>query len=160
MLRSGTDASEARRCFARVCAGGANFALDAAALREVVRYREPRPLPGAPAAICGVLELRGALIPIASLAALVGRPEAGGRPTRIAVVEIAAHRLGLAVDAVDAVIAIDASAIADLPALARRGGGELVAEWIRQPASEPLPVLALDALLARIGDGNPEACAA
>ena len=50
------------------------FALNVAAVERVVRAVEITPLPGAPAGVCWVIDLHGAVIPVFDLRAHCGRP--------------------------------------------------------------------------------------
>ena len=65
------------------------YALDVAQLREVVRWQPVTPLPRAPALIEGVVDLRGAIVPVVDLARVLrGIPVQTGPRARIAIVEI------------------------------------------------------------------------
>jgi len=153
-------AASDRPVFAQLRVSGELYALAACELREVLRYRAPTPLPGAPELIDGVVDLRGALIPVVDLARALGRLRPEARPKRIAVVEIRGHVLGLAAQDVLAVGAIDASQLEAPPAVAKPGGEELVCQLIRRSQAEPIPVLSLEALLARIARRGPQEVAA
>jgi purine-binding chemotaxis protein CheW len=80
-------------------------------------------IPDADAAVLGTAAWRNALLPLLSLAILLGRTAGAGRP-RVVVVRIAGHPVGLVVDAIDEVTAIDAGTIDPVPAVLSRGGGE------------------------------------
>jgi purine-binding chemotaxis protein CheW len=103
--------------------GGERLALDASDVAEVLRPPPLRRVPLAPPALAGVANLRGSVIPIVSLAALLGR-SAGEGDGRIIVIEGEAP-VGLIVDHV-----------ASLVPAARIRSGE-----------EPARYLALDPLL-------------
>ncbi|HWT21988.1 MAG TPA: chemotaxis protein CheW, partial [Solirubrobacteraceae bacterium] len=60
--------------------GADRYALELADVREVVRGPAITPLPGAPAAVLGALNLRGAVIPVLDTAALLGTGRLGGAP--------------------------------------------------------------------------------
>lgn len=74
------------------------YALDQAMVREIVPARHITRLPGAPAAVRGILNVRGTLITVVDLAARFGRgrAEADERSVVIAVTE--SRTLGLLVD--------------------------------------------------------------
>jgi len=104
---------------------GETFAL---ALDRIEAVTGPRnivaTIPHADAAVIGSIPWRGGLLPLLSLAALLGRggaPAAGGR---VIVVRIEGHAAGLVVDMIGEVLAVADDRIDAVPALLRRGGGE------------------------------------
>jgi purine-binding chemotaxis protein CheW len=50
------------------------FAIEAAAVQEVVRAVEVMPFPGAPAIVLGVIDVRGAIVPVLDLKRRFGLP--------------------------------------------------------------------------------------
>jgi purine-binding chemotaxis protein CheW len=77
--------------------GADSYAVDLAAVREVVPRADVTPLPRGPRAALGVFNLRGEVIPLFDTGVLlgVGRARSGGH---IAVVETASGVAGLAAD--------------------------------------------------------------
>jgi purine-binding chemotaxis protein CheW len=126
-------------------------ALDVSQLREVVRWQPVTPLPKAPELIEGVIDLRGAVVPVIDLVRALGRGtvEAGAR-ARIAVTEIDGLVVGLAVDAAVEVLSVDASVIEDPPALAIQAGYGTSRAVVRRPDAEPVMVLSLEHLLESV----------
>ena len=57
--------------------GGDWYAVDLAVMLEVVPDPPLTPLPGAPPAVLGVMNLRGQIVPVFDTAALLGLPAAG-----------------------------------------------------------------------------------
>jgi chemotaxis signal transduction protein len=57
-------------------AGGESYALSMESVREVERVGRVTPVPGAPAFVRGLVNLRGEILPLLDVAALVGRKEA------------------------------------------------------------------------------------
>jgi purine-binding chemotaxis protein CheW len=139
---------EARVLLACFEVGGRLVAIDVAQLREVVRYQPPTPLPGAPATIEGVIDLRGSLVPVVDLGRALGgdrlRP---GRRSRIAVAELDGLVLGLAVDAAVEILGVDGSALGDPPALVVQSGCEATRLVARRPGAAPIAVLSLEQVL-------------
>lgn len=91
--------------------GGENFGLPISAIKEIIEYRQPTDVPMMPAFIRGVINLRGRAVPVVDLSARFGR--GAGQTTRrtcIVIVEIRhrgeQHDMGVAVDAVSAVLDI------------------------------------------------------
>ncbi len=97
-------------------AGGERLAVPAPLVREVARMPRLTRVPHAPRALLGLANIRGAVVPVLSLADLVERP--GGIERRVVIVEDGAL-FGLAVESVEALAdGGDSGARAlDLPAL-------------------------------------------
>jgi purine-binding chemotaxis protein CheW len=140
---------------------GQIFGVDVRQLREVVRPPPLVRLPGAPTGIEGVVDLRGAIIPVLDLGrALAGDSVADTSRTRIAVSEVGGLRIGLRVDAACDVIAVEASDVEPPPELVVRAGCSGVRAIVRRAGAPPVLVIALEQLLASLPrrDG-PEASA-
>ena len=69
------DAVPTRRACV-VLLGGRPFAVDVADAREVVTLDATTPVPGAPAAVIGVMNLRGGVLPVVEARPLLGLPAA------------------------------------------------------------------------------------
>ena len=82
----------------RVRVAGEQYALPVERVLEVAELGEVAAVPGSPAEILGVRNLRGQVLPVIALAAVLGL--AGGEPTRVVVVESGELRAGLRVDEV------------------------------------------------------------
>ena len=134
------------REFACVEVAGHPVALDVRDVREILRDADAARLPGAPALIEGVVDLRGRLLPLLDLGRLLGQaPTPRGPGVRIAVVEAEGAALALRVGAGMDVVAVE---LADV----RQGDGSPaglcpVAAWLRRAQGPPVPVLAVPALL-------------
>ena len=128
--------------------GGCTVAIDVAQLREIVRHVPPTPLPGAPALIEGVIDLRGRLVPVVDLGRALGAaPLRPGRRSRIAIAELDGLLIGLAVDAALEILAVPASALDDPPALAMNSGCEATRAVVRRPDAPPIAMLSLEHVL-------------
>jgi purine-binding chemotaxis protein CheW len=140
-----TDSPGARILLGCFEVGGRPVGIDVAQLREVVRFQPATPLPGAPAQIEGVIELRGALVPVVDLGRLLGgEPLRPGRRSRIAVAEIDGLAIGLAVDAAIEILAVDSAALGDVPALVTQAGCEATRAVVRRPGAAPIALLSLE----------------
>jgi purine-binding chemotaxis protein CheW len=139
------------------------YALDVAQVREVVRWQASTALPKAPALIDGVIDLRGVVIPVVDLAnALRGERTLPGAGTRIVVVEADGLVVGLVVDAAVDVLAVEAEALDDPPALAIQAGYEATRAVVRRADAAPILVLSLEHVLEsvqRSGSGGGEEAA-
>ncbi len=96
------------------------FAMDIRNVREIIQYGAMTKVPLMPAFVRGVMNLRGAVVPVIDLQARFGRPVAEvGKKTCVVIFD--AHRagerveLGLMVDAVSEVIEIPADRIEPAP---------------------------------------------
>jgi len=131
--------------------GGRTCALDVSQIREVVRWSPVTPLPDAPPLIDGVLDLRGAIVPVVDLGRALGLdPVRPGLAARIAVVEVEGMVMGLAVQAALEVVPVDVAHLEDPPALATQAGYDLVRAVVRRTESEPMVVLSLEHVLERV----------
>src|SRR5262249_369908 len=68
---------------------GELYALRSASGREVVRYRDYTPVPGAPPVLPGILNQRGTILPVVDLALLLGL--ASAPPTRATRLVVVSH---------------------------------------------------------------------
>lgn len=88
--------------YLRVRAGGESYAIDVAAVREVDLLGRLTPVPGASAPVLGLRDVRGVIVPVASLALLLRVPETGS-PSHLVILGLAGSLLGLAVDGLEEV---------------------------------------------------------
>lgn len=111
--------------------GGEPFAVGIMLVKEIIEYGRVTPVPMMPPWIRGVINLRGAVVPVLDLAARFGRPLAEvTRRTCIVVVEIndgERRDVGVVVDAVSAVLDIAAADIEPPPEM----GAGIRSEFIR-----------------------------
>lgn len=96
------------------------FALGISAIKEIIEYSAPTPVPMMPSVLRGVINLRGAVVPVLDLQARFGRPSSPvGRRTCIVIVELPVSEgrqvMGVLVDAVSEVLDIAASDIEPPP---------------------------------------------
>jgi len=128
--------------------GGRLLAIDVAQLREVVRFEPPTALPGAPPPIEGVIDLRGALVPVVDLGHLLGGEKLRPGPrSRIAVAEIDGLAIGLCVDAALEILSVEAAALGAPPALAVQSGCVATRAIVRRSGEPPLALLSLEHVL-------------
>lgn len=112
--------------------GGEVFAIGILAIKEIIEYAGLTTVPLMPDCVRGVINLRGAVVPVMDLAARFGRPATQiGKRTAIVIVEIDADGeqqvVGVMVDAVNAVIDIAASEIEPAPQFGTRIRSEFIA---------------------------------
>lgn len=87
--------------------GKETYAVDIQQVQEIIRMQHITQVPGAPSFVEGVINLRGRIVPVIDLRQRLGLPR-GERTgeTRIVVVEVPPHRVGMVVDAVEEVFRI------------------------------------------------------
>jgi purine-binding chemotaxis protein CheW len=102
--------------YVRVRTGGGPLALRVEHVREIARLGAISPVPGAGEVVLGVRNLRGQVLPVFDLAALLGRPT--GDAARIIVAEADGRRAGLTIEGVtDVADAVDPDEVIDVAAL-------------------------------------------
>lgn len=88
---------------------GHRYALPVTRVHEIAPRAALTPLPGAPAALAGVLRLRGGLLPIVDLRVRLGRPAVAPRIShRIVVALVGRSGVGFLVDAVHGLVTLAA----------------------------------------------------
>jgi purine-binding chemotaxis protein CheW len=107
------------------------FAIGILAIKEIIEYAGLTTVPLMPECVRGVINLRGAVVPVMDLAARFGRPATQiGKRTAIVIVEIDADGeqqvVGVMVDAVNAVIDIAPSEIEKAPQFGARIRSEFI----------------------------------
>lgn len=122
------------RQWLRLAAADALFALPIDQVREILQVGRLTVLPRMPAAIRGVMNLRGAVVPVVDLGARLGASAlAVGRRSCIIVVEQPARDdepalvAGVMVDAVFEVVDVDPAAVSTPPVLGTRVAPEMLA---------------------------------
>ena len=130
---------------------GALYAIEISCVREIVRMTAVTPLPNAPTLIEGIVDLRGAVIPVIDLARVLGRGQGTPGPrARLVVLELDGLVLGLQVDSATDVLSIDATRLEDVPELAAQAGYDSVRHVVRRPGEAPVMVLAVETLIERV----------
>ena len=106
--------------FLTFSAAGATYALGIAAIKEIIEFGHITAVPLMPPFIRGIINLRGAVVPVIDLAARLGFDSATpDRRTCVVVVEVPQggemFELGLVVDGVSEVLELDAGALEPAP---------------------------------------------
>ncbi len=101
------------------------FAIGILAIREIIEYGHLTEVPMTPPFIRGVINLRGAVVPVVDLAVRFGRePRENTKRTCIVIIEIESDKgrqeMGIVVDAVSEVLEIPASEIEPAPQFGAR----------------------------------------
>lgn len=157
------------RQYLRFALGDGIYAVPIDAVREILELGPSTPLPLMPRFVRGVMNLRGAVVPVIDLAARLALPSAvPGRRSCTIVVEVqppehadhGAQVIGLMVDAVHEVLDADAASLEEPPALGNQIDPRFMA-GIARHRGEMVPVLMLSRTLAldELADliGQPQA---
>ena len=97
--------------FVVLSAAGELYAIEIGSVREIIRVPKVTWLPGAPANIPGIINLRGVVVAVVDLAVMLSRPPLETDDgSRIVIVESAGQPVGLLVESVAGVEEIDPSA--------------------------------------------------
>ncbi|UYP29628.1 chemotaxis protein CheW [Pseudomonas sp. Z8(2022)] len=144
--------------------GGETYGVGIHAIREIIEYPGVTTIPLAPAFLHGVINLRGAVVPVLDLSVRFGRePTVINRRTCIVVVEVAQgealHMLGVLVDAVSEVREVEASEVESRPQFGTGLRNDFVTAMLRReqgfiPILDVAAVLSLGELESLIEAGN------
>ncbi len=115
-----TDTAEASAQYLTFALGDEVFAMDIRTVREIIQHGPMTTVPLMPAFVRGVINLRGAVVPVIDLSARFGRtPAQVGKKTCVVIFDAMRDgervELGLMVDAVSEVIEIAAEQIEPPP---------------------------------------------
>ncbi|PIB92324.1 chemotaxis protein CheW [Caulobacter sp. FWC2] len=129
-----------------------SYALPLDAVAEVIPVPKAiAALPRTEAVLIGVFDLRGSVLPVVSLRALLGlAPRDVSQDDRVIVVEIGDQRLALLVDHVSVILRAPRAAVGPAPSLFNRGAGEArIDSVLRLPDGRGLvSILTPDRILA------------
>ena len=111
--------------------GGEVYAMGILAIKEIIEYGNLTEIPRMPEFIRGVINLRGAVVPVVDLGARFGKRTTNlTRRTCIVIIEVAqgeeSHDIGVMVDAVNEVLEISAGEIEPAPSF----GADIRADFI------------------------------
>lgn len=107
--------------------GGEDYAIDIGQVREIRSCTAPSPLPDAPPSVLGVINLRGAVLPLLDLAARLGLATQDSPERNVTIVaEVENIQVGLLVDAVSDIIALAEDDMQSPPDIANSGNTSAV----------------------------------
>lgn len=96
--------------------GNETYGLNVMQVREVLRYSEISPVPGAPSYVIGIINLRGNVVTVIDTRERFGLPTAEVTDdTRIVILESESQVVGIMVDSVAEVVYLKASEIETAP---------------------------------------------
>lgn len=127
--------------------GGA-FAIDLRRVREILRPTKITAVPKAPAFLEGVIDLRGAVLPVVDLRKRLGRPQPAADPlNRLVLAWVGRREIGLLVDRVAGVLRLSRTELLPAPDLWLEQGARLFVGACHDPGGGLVLLLNLRALL-------------
>ena len=130
-IGAGTDQTRTAKQYLSFMLAGETFGIGILCIKEIIEYSGLTEVPMMPASIRGVINLRGAVVPVLDLAVRFGK-QAGEvtKKTCVVIVEIRTdkdrHVMGVVVDAVNAVLKIAENEIEPPPSF----GAKIHADFI------------------------------
>ena len=88
--------------------GADEYGVPIASVQEIIRHAPPRPIPGSPPHVLGVINLRGRIIPVVDLRARFGVVADPPADAKIVILELGEVTVGVVVDEVREVLAVGA----------------------------------------------------
>jgi purine-binding chemotaxis protein CheW len=148
----GDDRTADQQQYLTFVLGGETYAVGILAIKEIIEFGRLTTVPMMPAFVRGVINLRGAVVPVIDLEARFGRGETRvGRRSCIVIVEIAAEDgaqvVGILVDQVNEVMEIPATEIEPAPAFGAGLRPDFIAGMARQDSGFVV-ILAMAAVLS------------
>ncbi len=129
------------------------YALPGTTIREIARWRAPTPVPGAPPVLPGIINQRGAIVPVVHPHTLFGLVESPpNRATRYVIMQHDEVALALFVDAVIDFVDLAATALEPLPAALDPQRARFLRALARHD-DQPLAVVEPAALIATLRTG-------
>jgi len=143
-----TDGAAVREMITFVI-GAQEFCIDVMVVREIRVWTPATPVAHAPDFVCGVINLRGTVLPIIDFAARLGLPPT--EPTTrhaILVVQIRDQTIGLLVEGVSEILTIRQDLIQPTPDVASQAAKDFVSGIVATDG-RMISLIALDAILPR-----------
>lgn len=101
--------------------GEATYVLPAAQVHHLESFERATPVPGAPAYVAGLVQVRGRLIPVVDLRVRFGLPPIeASLDRRVVVVQVGSRVAGLLVDSAREVVQLDPDKFEDPPEMIER----------------------------------------
>lgn len=126
-MSSASQIDDARELIA-FCIDGQDFCIDIANVREIRSWTPATPMPHAPAYVRGVINLRGAVLPVIDFSARLGfTPTEPTDRHAIIVVQVRSQTVGLLVESVSDILTVSAGEIQPPPEV----GAEAASRHVR-----------------------------
>nr|WP_321501987.1 chemotaxis protein CheW [uncultured Dethiosulfovibrio sp.] len=130
--------------------GGDTYGFRLEEVREILRYQEPVSIPDSPPFVEGVLQVRGAILPVVNLRERLRRPgDMDPERAKILVADYGDFKIGFIADAIKEVLQVPLSEVSDPPAVVRGESGHQAVCAIVNHCDEIVTVLDKDGLVDR-----------
>ncbi len=97
--------------------GSEEYGLPIRSVQEVIRYQQPRAVASSDTTLLGVINLRGRIVPVHDVRAVLGVKSTGeGDGEKIVLINVGNSMAGVVVDDVSEVLTVNTSEFEDLPA--------------------------------------------
>ncbi len=124
------------------------YGIDVMQVKEVLRYTEIAPVPGAPGYVLGIINLRGNVVTVVDMRERFGLPTCEQTDqTRIIVIEVDEHVVGVMVDAVAEVVYLRRSEIETAANIANEESARFI-QGVCQKNNELLILVDLEKMLS------------
>lgn len=141
------SASESGQLLVAFEAGGETFGAPIGAIREIRAWAGATPLPNTAPFVRGVINLRGAIIPIVDFGRRLGRGDTEASPQHVVMILAAGEKfVGLLVDAVSDILTAPEDSLSPPPQIGAGAADPLIAA-IAMLGKRLLPVIAPEKLL-------------
>ena len=132
---------------------GEEYAVDILRVREIIRYTTPTRVPGMPASVRGLINLRGRVVPVIDLSVRFGFPESViTERTSIVMVEMTGPDgevvIGIVTDAVTAVLELNQEQVQPTPSFGTKVGAEYLDGMAERGDQKFVMLLNIDRVLA------------
>ena len=157
MAQVGKGTGAAAREMITFVIGAQEFCVDVMVVREIRVWTPATPVAHSPSFMCGVINLRGTVLPIIDFAARLGFPptEANSRHA-ILVVQIRDQSIGLLVEGVSEILTINQDLIQPTPDVASQMSKDFVSGIVATDG-RMISLISIDALLPPRPDQEEEA---
>ena len=126
---------------------GEKYGVNVMQVREVLRYTEIAPVPGAPVYVLGIINLRGTVVTVIDSRNRFGLPETEiTDSSRIVIIETDEHVIGILVDSVAEVVYLRLSEIDTAPNVGTEEAAKFI-QGVTHKNDELLILIELDKLL-------------
>ncbi len=130
--------------------GGDKYGFRLEEVREILRYQPPVSVPDAPPFVEGVLQIRGAILPVVNLRGRLGRGGVlDGERAKILVADYGDFRIGFVADGIREVLQVPMSEVSDPPAIIKGQSGNQSVSAIVHHDDEIVTILDKDGLVDR-----------
>lgn len=116
-LMIGAETTDTETSFLLVRLGNEHYAIQGTHVREIMRWREPLQVPGAPPALPGIISQRGVVLPVVDMRLMLGFPDTPpDRTTRYVLVSHNDVEMAWHVDAVADLVTLPPEMMEPVPA--------------------------------------------